>query len=204
MFSEAIASRRRQRGLTLVELIMFIVIVSIALAGIVAVIRLTTAHSADPLRRKQALMIAEGLLEEVRSAGFTLCDPSSADFDTQLDPTQCAVPENWGQGAPEPANPRPFDNVNDYVARPNTATFAFNNAANRLADVSGQAMGLNGYTASVTLIPDTVNGAGAFNDALDAPANTDVLRIRIRVDFGGDAPVVLDGYRMRYARPGFQ
>ena len=203
MYSEVAKQARRQRGLTMIELIMFIVIVAIALAGIIAVMRLASANSADPLRRKQALMIAEALLEEVRSAGFTLCDPSSPDFDTQLDPTQCAIPENWGQAAPEPVNPRPFDNVNDYVARPNTATFAFNNAANRLADVSGQAMGLNGYSASVTLMPDAVNGAGAFNDALDAPANTDVLRIRIRVDFGGDAPVVLDGYRMRYARPGF-
>ena len=109
MYSEAAWRARRQRGLTMIELIMFIVIVAIALAGIIAVMRLATANSADPLRRKQALMIAEGLLEEVRSAGFTLCDPSSPDFDTQLDPTQCAIPENWGQAAPEPVNPRPFD-----------------------------------------------------------------------------------------------
>ena len=204
MYSEGALPLRRQRGVTLVELIMFIVIVSIALAGIIAVFRLTTANSADPLRRKQALMIAEGLLEEVRSAAFTLCDPSSPDADTQLDPTQCAVPENWGQAAPEPAGARPFDNVNDYVAQPNTATFAFNGADGRLADVSGQAIGLAGYSASVTIIPDSLNGAGAFSDATTAAANTDVLRIRVRVDFGGEAPVVLDGYRTRYARPGFQ
>ena len=191
---------RRQRGVTMIELIMFIVIVSVALASIMAVMRITTAGSADPLRRKQALMIAEGLVEEVRSAGFTLCDPSSADFDTQADPTLCAVRENWGQAAPEPVNPRPFDNVNDYVAQPNVATNAFNNAAGVLLDVTGQPVGVAGYTATLTVSPATLGGIGAAGSA----ANTDVLRIRVSVAFGGDAPVVLDTYRTRYARPGFQ
>jgi len=191
---------RRQRGVTMIELIMFIVIVSVALASIMAVMRITTAGSADPLRRKQALMIAEGLVEEVRSAGFTLCDPSSADFDTQTDPTLCAVRENWGQAAPEPVNPRPFDNVNDYVTQANVATNAFNNAAGVLLDVTGQPVGVAGYTATLTVSPAVLGGIGAAGSA----ANTDVLRIRVSVAFGGDAPVVLDTYRTRYARPGFQ
>lgn len=190
----------RQRGVTLIELIMFIVIVSVALASIIAVMRITTANSADPLRRKQALMIAEGLIEEVRSAGFTLCDPSSADVDTQTDPTLCAVRENWGQLAPEPVNPRPFDNVNDYVTAPNVAANAFNNAAGVLVDVSGQPIAVNGYTATLTVTPAALGGIGAAGTA----ANTDVLRIRVSVAFGGDAPVMLDTYRTRYARPGFQ
>jgi len=190
----------RQRGVTLIELIMFIVIVSVALASIIAVMRITTANSADPLRRKQALMIAEGLLEEVRSAGFTLCDPSSADFDTQTDPTLCAVRENWGQVAPEPVNPRPFDNVNDYVTAPNVAINAFN-AAGVLTDVSGQPIGVDGYNATLTVSPAQLGGFGV---ATGTAANTPVLRIRVTVAFGGDAPVVLDAYRMRYARPGFQ
>ncbi len=200
MYSEAAWRARRQRGLTMIELIMFIVIVAIALAGIIAVMRLATANSADPLRRKQALMIAEGLLEEVRSAGFTLCDPSSPDFDTQLDPTQCAIPENWGQAAPEPVNPRPFDNINDYVARPNEETAAFDNAAGVLTDVTGTPLGLDGYTATLMVSPVRLNGVGAAGSL----ANTDVLRIRVRVAFDGGEPVVLDAYRMRYARPGFQ
>ncbi|MFC3457489.1 MULTISPECIES: type II secretion system protein [Massilia] len=199
MYSEAAGRARRQRGLTMIELIMFIVIVAIALAGIVAVMRLATANSADPLRRKQALMIAEGLLEEVRASGFTLCDPSSPDFDTQTDPTQCAIPENWGQAAPEPVHPRPFDNINDYVAQPNVATAAFNNAAGVLTDVTGTPIGVDGYSATLMVSPVQLNGVGAAGTA----ANTDVLRIRVRVAFDGGA-VELDAYRMRYARPGFQ
>jgi MSHA pilin protein MshD len=56
----------RQRGVSLIELIAFIVIVSIAVAGILLVMNQTTGHSADPLIRKQALAIAESMLEEVQ------------------------------------------------------------------------------------------------------------------------------------------
>jgi len=201
MSSEA-RRRRRQGGVTMIELIMFIVIVSVALASIMAVMRLTTANSADPLRRKQALMIAEGLLEEVRSAGFTRCDPSDPVFDDPANPP-CTIPENWGQAAPEPLNPRPFDNVNDYVAQANVATNAFNNVAGVLVDVSGQPIAVNGYTATLTVTPVQI-AANGLSAAAGSAANTDALRIRVSVAFGGDAPVVLDTYRTRYARPGFQ
>lgn len=61
----------RQRGASLIELIMFIMIISIALAGILLVMDVTTAHSADALVRKQALVVAEGLLEEIESRPFS-------------------------------------------------------------------------------------------------------------------------------------
>jgi MSHA pilin protein MshD len=67
-------SRKRGRGLSLVELIMFIVIVSAAVAGIIGVISITTQSSADPMIRKQALAIAEAFLEEVQLQPFTVCD----------------------------------------------------------------------------------------------------------------------------------
>ena len=60
----------RQRGASLVELILFIVIISIALAGILLVMNNVTRHSADTLIRKQALAVAESLLEEVALQDF--------------------------------------------------------------------------------------------------------------------------------------
>ena len=61
----------RQRGISLIELIMFIVIISIALAGILLVMNRVTSNSADTLIRKQSLAIAESLLEEVQLMPFT-------------------------------------------------------------------------------------------------------------------------------------
>jgi MSHA pilin protein MshD len=64
------AATLSQRGISLIELIMFIVIVSVALAGILLVMNVTTKNSADPLVRKQALAAAESLLEEVELQDF--------------------------------------------------------------------------------------------------------------------------------------
>lgn len=71
--SRAFSSRQTSSGFTLVELIIFIVIVSVAVAGILLVMNFTTANSADPQIRKQALSIAESLMEEASLAPFTYC-----------------------------------------------------------------------------------------------------------------------------------
>jgi MSHA pilin protein MshD len=55
-----------QRGISLIELIMFIVIISVALVGILLVMNQVVAHSADPLLRKQAIAVAEAMLEEIK------------------------------------------------------------------------------------------------------------------------------------------
>ena len=54
-----------QRGVSLIELIMFIIIISIAVTGVLLVMNRVSGHSADTLIRKQALAIAESLLEEI-------------------------------------------------------------------------------------------------------------------------------------------
>ncbi len=79
---------RRQRGVTLIELIVFIVIVSVGLAGVLASLNVSVRGSADPLQPKQALAIAEGLLEEVLLKNYT--DPNGGtearqDFDNVTD-----------------------------------------------------------------------------------------------------------------------
>jgi MSHA pilin protein MshD len=56
---------RRQRGFTLIELIIFIVVVSIGMAGILSVMTRVVKSSADPMVRKQAVAIAEAMLEEI-------------------------------------------------------------------------------------------------------------------------------------------
>ena len=69
------SSRRTARGISLIEQIMFIVIVGAAVAGIIGVINVTTRGSVDPMIHKQALAIAEAMMEEVRLQPFTYCDP---------------------------------------------------------------------------------------------------------------------------------
>ena len=79
-----------QRGLTFVELIFFIVIVSAGLAGILTVLNVSTSRSADPMVRKQMLVIAEGVMEEVRLQSFGWCDPDDANATTATTAGGCA------------------------------------------------------------------------------------------------------------------
>src|SRR5688572_14376220 len=67
--------RRLERGVTLVELIVFIVIVSTAVAGVLMTLDISNRSSTDPMIQKQALAVAEALLEEVQLQPFTYCDP---------------------------------------------------------------------------------------------------------------------------------
>ena len=54
-----------QRGMTLVELIITIVIIGIAAAALFGAMASISARSADPMLRQQSLAIAEGYLEEI-------------------------------------------------------------------------------------------------------------------------------------------
>src|SRR5688572_33081757 len=121
--------RRLERGVTLVELIVFIVIVSTAVAGVLMTLDLSNRSSTDPMVLKQALAIAEALLEEVQLQPFTYCDPDDAAAAGATDAAQCTggpggpndenrlVPPVTGQIGPETAQGEargsltfPFDN----------------------------------------------------------------------------------------------
>lgn len=69
--------RNRQKGLTLIELILSIVIISIAVVGIFSVINLTVSHSADPVVNYQAIAIAEAYMDEILLQSYTDPDGSN-------------------------------------------------------------------------------------------------------------------------------
>ncbi len=66
-----------QKGVTLIELILSMVIISIALVGIFSVINLTVSHSADPVVNYQAIAIAESYMDEILLQSYT--DPDGSE-----------------------------------------------------------------------------------------------------------------------------
>jgi MSHA pilin protein MshD len=64
-------SRLGARGVTLVELIVSIVVIGVALAGVLVVIVRNTSASADPLIWHQAVIVGEAYLEEILTKNFT-------------------------------------------------------------------------------------------------------------------------------------
>lgn len=179
----------RQRGISLIELIMFIMIVSVALAGILLVMNTTTMGSANPLIQKQSLAIAESLLEEVELMPFTFCDPDDDNAGTAqvaaVDPVNgCAT---WVEGLPDNDVSRydaalPYDNVSDYAG--------FTMAAGGILDVTGTPIGpAAGYSATIAVTPA----------ALDAVPAAESLRITVTVTGPDGVSVAVDGYRTRYS-----
>ncbi|MCW5619969.1 MAG: hypothetical protein KIS79_02540 [Burkholderiales bacterium] len=82
-------------GLTLIETIVFILVVSIASLGVLAAVNVTLLHGSDPLVRKQALTIAESLLEEMQRMPLPGCDADDGGLAgagwTTDDSTPCAA-----------------------------------------------------------------------------------------------------------------
>jgi MSHA pilin protein MshD len=67
-----------QSGVTLIELIFSIVILSVSLVGVMSVILRTTTYSANPIVEHQAIAIAESYLEEILVLAYNDPDASEA------------------------------------------------------------------------------------------------------------------------------
>ncbi|TFW22392.1 prepilin-type N-terminal cleavage/methylation domain-containing protein [Duganella callida] len=211
-------NKRRQQGVTMVELIIFMVIVGVAVAGILQVLNFANKNSADPMRRKQAMLIAEAYMEEVQQAQFTYCDPADENASTASDPNGCKDATLREQFGREANNTRPYDNINDYVPanyQLGTAVraFAVADSSGNLVDrdVAGNPLGANaagatlgnaslsGFTTTLTL-----NEANAFVGSTQAVAGAPdidafLLTIAVRYGTGPNDVVTLEGYRTRYA-----
>lgn len=132
-------ARSQQAGMSLLELIVFILVVGIAVSGVLLVMDFTTSRSVDPLRRAQSKFIAEAYLEEILIKRFV--DPAAN--------TVCPAP---------PAARGSYNNVCDYNGLANTGAI----------DQQGNPIpGLSQYNVSVTVAGDaavalnTINNTGA-------------------------------------------
>lgn len=178
-----------QRGVTLIEQILFIVIVGAAVAGVMGAVSFATRASADPMIQKQALAIAEALMEEVQLQPFTYCDPDDDAAATALDAAGCAsTVESIGpEGGETRAGDPHFDNVNDYQVG---GAGGPGLTVNPVSDLTGAAIpGLDGYSANVRV---EAQALGAV------PAGAALL-ITVTVNGPNATTVTLHGYRTRYA-----
>lgn len=134
--------REANRGFSLVEAIVFIVIVSVAIVGVLGVMNLTTQRSADPLIRKQAIAVAESLLEEIELQDFA--DPNG-------NPSPAPTQANRAAGL--------FNDVSDYNG------FAPSGGIYPIDSVT-PISGLTGYSVSVTVANSALGAVPAADSKL--------------------------------------
>jgi len=175
----------RQTGATLIEVIVFVVVVSIAAAAVLGALQWAARASPDPMLRKQALAIAESLIEEISLQPFTWCDPTDANVATANSASGCATlaeangPES---GESRYSTSRPFNNVNDYDG------FSMTGIRNVLND---PVTGLESFTATASVQPITLSDA--------AGAGAAALRIAVSVTGPTNVSVALETFRTRHA-----
>tara|TARA_R110000787_G_scaffold13918_8_gene43229 strand:- start:565 stop:1011 length:447 start_codon:yes stop_codon:yes gene_type:complete len=68
---------KAQRGFSLIELVIAIVIISVAVGGVMLVFVVALTHSADPQRQQQAVAIAEAYLDEILTRAYDDPDGSN-------------------------------------------------------------------------------------------------------------------------------
>ncbi len=157
-----------QRGISLVELIMYIVIVSVAITGILAVMDQVTRYSADPLVQKQAIAVAESLLEEIELQ----------DFNSASGVTSCPTGPNLVTQANRASQ---YHIVCDYNGFSTTGIFSLNDSTSASAVLAN-------YTANVAITNEAFNGIAAGS----------AVRITVTVIDPQNNTISIDGYRTAY------
>jgi len=157
------------RGFSLIEVVIFIVIVSVALVGVLTVMDLTTRHSADPLIRKQAIALAESMLEEVSLQAFDNPPPAD-DF----------------AGPFTQPNRVFFDSIGDYNSFTTSGAYAIGGAA--------AISGLAGYNVSVSVVPTDLGPAASQITSASGNARL----ITVTVTGPDNVPVSIAGYRTNF------
>lgn len=174
---KTLPSRKTTNGATLVELIISIVLISIAVTGILGVMSKVSQHSADPMIQNQAVAIAEAYLEEVLLKQF--CDPQEnciiGNAPGTANCTVCPAAE---------ASRDLYDNICDYNGISNVG--ARNQSGTAIA-------GLNSYQIQVN-----VSSADALSGL--SGANCELLRVDVAVSHSlvNSVNYTISGYRTNY------
>jgi MSHA pilin protein MshD len=130
-FSLRRPGRRLETGVNLLELIVAIVVISIATTGVLLVYAQVVRHSADPMIQQQALAVAEAYLDEILAR--PVADPDG----TNAGETRAT-----------------FDNIADYHGTSDSPPLNQNGSADWNGDAQPD---LPGYAVSVAVATEMIN-----------------------------------------------
>ncbi len=147
---------KNNRGFTLIEMIIAIVVLTAAVSGILFAIMQNISKSADPMIRQQAIIIAQAYLEEIMLKPYD--DPDGGETGS------CE------EGA---GNRIQFDDVADYDCINDTAG-AIDQFGNSLA-------GLGAYNVSVSVSSTNIGAPAVAARRIDVTVTHDIQSINISI-----------------------
>lgn len=171
-----VGARKSQGGFTLVELVVYIVVCSLAMTGVLALYQNAAAKSANALAAQRSLEAARALMEEIEALPLSECERPEA-----LGACAGADSLEPRAGRERGSERSPFATAADYNGY----------WASPPRDLSGAPFpGLEGYRIEARLTPMAVGLAPA----------SDAARIDVIVT-GPSGRQTLTGYRLRRAPP---
>jgi MSHA pilin protein MshD len=159
-----------QHGVSLIEAVLFIVVVSIALVVVLKAFDIANQGSADPVLRRQSMAIAQSMLDEISAKDF-----GSAATDVTAD--------GYTAGPLDSATRASADDVDDYNGYDQTGITDLSNAS---------LTGLENYRVQVAVDSIASNELGVGVPVAHA------YRISVTVTDPAGNELVLQGYRANY------
>ena len=176
----SIVNTKCHQGFTFLELVVFIVVVSVGLIGVLSVFNQVTKNSVDPQINKQMVLIAEAMMDEIQLQPYTWCDADDPNVTTVTSAVGCTIVNNIG---PESGEFRGagFDHVDDYNGYTSTG---IRDALNT------PVAGLENYNMAVVV----------SNSALFGITSSDALKILVVVTHvPTNSNFRVESWRTRYA-----
>ncbi|ARN73586.1 type II secretion system protein [Oceanicoccus sagamiensis] len=171
--------RRRNKGFTLIELVVGIVVIAIALTLLSNVFFNSASRSVEPMLQIRAAEFGQALMDEILSKKFDHMTPEGGVPACNLNCT------DEGDLGPEGTETRPdYNDVDDYTiscGAPIAVTDALGN----------QPVGFERYTMEVCVNYDNFDGNGVEN------ANAKLIRVFINRP-GFTSPMVFSAYKGNY------
>jgi len=207
----------KQKGISLIELVIFIVIMSVALTGITLIYINTTRYSADPMVRIRSVELAQATLEEILLKAYDESTPSGGGcvrFPSGSSRCLAGNPTATSQitatlGAEEGTNNRSiFDDVDDfhdiaYCGTGGTADAACTSACIPMVDESGTNIATEYTGFAICIRVSFAGGAGAeINNVAPGTGNNvftnDAKRIDVIVTDPLNSKINLSAYRLNF------
>lgn len=164
----------RQRGVTLVELIISIVIISIAMIAVLNAFSLSVSHSADPLWQNKSLKLAQLYLDEILAKNYDDATPLGG-----IPPVASPGCGSLGDEAGE--SRATYDDVDDYHGITDSPPVSL---------VGGIDASYNAYSVSVSVSCD--------GSTVGASGNSHAKKIVVTITPPGQSALAFAAYKGNY------
>jgi MSHA pilin protein MshD len=186
--SRPVSLRRQARGFTLIDVLVVITLVGLIAGSVMVWFMNMSKQSAEIMRTRQVISVAQALLDEIRMMPYTTCELKINGCSAAVEAMGPEANEVRYHTALNDNNTR-FDNPNDYngLTQPGPGCAGICDIKGTVLNPVGGA--LEGCTAAVAVA----------QQAMAAIPNTEAVLISVTVTCPGISPLTLQGVRTRYA-----